>query len=124
MMCRNSALSGSRSEISSQTLQGVGQRPNGSAKILQRGLTAIDALKGEGKRVRKAAYRRIGRHGSEKRLCLHELSGDTLHVLDRSEEQSVVGPEWSRVRSLNRVEQVPLGAQTLGEPSGSLLAQF
>ena len=53
-----------------------------------------------------------------------ELSGDSPHVLGRSKEQSVVGPEWSRVRSLDRVEQVRLGAQTLGEPSGSLLAQF
>src|ERR1700736_4032065 len=72
--------------VSSQGLQRVGQRSNGSAKILRQGLAAVDALKDEGKRVRKTAYRRIGRHGCEKRLRLHELSGDSLHLRGRSEE--------------------------------------
>ena len=107
-----------------QTFQRVGEPLNGVTEVLQQGLAAAHSLQRGRQCGHQAANRRISRHRSEERLNLDQLSHDRLHVLGRSEEQSVVGPERSGVRPLDGAEQLRLGAQPLRKGSGGLLAEL
>src|SRR5215470_1190081 len=106
-----------------QALQRIRQGPKWSAQWLDRAAILLYSLHGQGERVREPAQGGVGRHGAEQRLVLQQLSCGRAHVLDRSKQQSLVGPEGPAIRSLHRPKQSALRAEVRREARGSRLAQ-